>query len=243
MKEKLSVLIDLQAIETEMAQVQNALGKIPAAIEALDSHFFDLRSRLSESTGVLGEMKKDYRAKESDVQMNTSRIKKSRERMDAVKTNKEYQSILKEIQDMEEKNSLIEDDMIASLDRIEEGEKVVQRLKEEMKVMEKKVEEEKSVINRRAGDLEQRKSELEKLLAEKVQYVDAEIFKTYQKVKLRVGHIGIVPVTNAVCKGCHLTIPPQMYNELHRQDSLKFCPHCHRMIYWASDESKPVGVD
>jgi hypothetical protein len=67
--------------------------------------------------------------------------------------------------------------------------------------------------------------------------VDTEILKTYNRVKLRVGAIGIVPVNNAVCNGCHLTIPPQMYNELHRQDSLKFCPHCHRMIYWLADES------
>ncbi len=39
-------------------------------------------------------------------------------------------------------------------------------------------------------------------------------------------------VTDAVCQGCHMNIPPQMYNELQREDSLKMCPSCERIIYW-----------
>jgi uncharacterized protein len=237
MKEKLAALIDFQALETEMARVQLALEKIPGTLEALDSSFVELQTKLSDATVSTSEVKKEYRSKEADVEMNISRVKKSRERMDSVKTNKEYQSLLKEIQDIEDKNSLIEDEMLAALDRIDDGEKNVHRLKEEMAQMEKKVTEQKSIVTQKAETLKQRMLELEQQLDEKIKSVDTGVLKTYKSVKLRVGQIGIVPVTNAVCKGCHLTIPPQMYNELYRQDSLKFCPHCHRMIYWLSEES------
>lgn len=237
MKEKLVVLIDLQALETEVARVQSALHKIPGTLDALDAGFTELRTALSEKTALVSELKKEYRAKEADVEMNLSRMKKSSERMDSVKTNKEYQSLMKEIQDLEGKNSLVEDEMIAGLERIEDAEKAVIRLKEDIARMEKTVAEQQTIVTRKADALEQRRSELCQLLDEKTTAVDAEILKTYNRVKLRVGAIGIVPVNKAVCKGCHLTIPPQMYNELHRQDSLKFCPHCHRMIYWLADES------
>jgi uncharacterized protein len=237
MKEKLIVLIDLQTLEAEVAHVQSALQKIPGTLEALDASFMELRAALSEKTTSIAELKKKYRAKEADVEMNLSRMKKSRERMDSVKTNKEYQSLLKEIQDLEEKNSLLEDEMLADLDLMEDGEKDILRLKQEMALMENKVAEQKSVVTQKAEALKKRQAELEQQLDEQMRAVDTEILKTYNRVKLRVGAIGIVPVTNAVCKGCHLTIPPQMYNELHRQDSLKFCPHCHRMIYWLADES------
>lgn len=236
MKEKIVVLIDLQALETEVARVESALQKIPGTLDALDAGFTELRTALSEKTAFVSELKKGYRAKESDVEMNLSRIKKSRERMDSVKTNKEYQSLLKEIQDLEEKNSLVEDEMIAGLELIEDGEKAVLRLKDEMARMERTVAEQKTIVAQKAAALEQRRAELCQQLEVQTLAVDAEILKTYNRVKLRVGAIGIVPVNKAVCKGCHLTIPPQMYNELHRQDSLKFCPHCHRMIYWLADE-------
>lgn len=237
MKQKLKVLIDLQTLEAEAARVQSALQKIPGTLEALDASFMELRTALSEKNASINELKKEYRAKEVDVEMNLSRMKKSRERMDSVKTNKEYQSLLKEIQDLEEKNSLVEDEMLAGLERIEDGEKEVLRLKEEMARMEKMVAEQKTTVTRKAEALKQRQAEVEQQLDEQMRTVDPEILKTYNRVKLRVGAIGIVPVDNAVCKGCHLTIPPQMYNELHRQDSLKFCPHCHRMIYWLAEES------
>ncbi|MCD4805390.1 MAG: nucleotide-binding protein, partial [Desulfobacterales bacterium] len=29
--------------------------------------------------------------------------------------------------------------------------------------------------------------------------------------------------------------PPQMYNDLQRCDSLKFCPNCQRIIYYWKD--------
>ncbi|MFH0728353.1 MAG: C4-type zinc ribbon domain-containing protein [Pseudomonadota bacterium] len=237
MKEKLVVLIDLQALEAEMAHVQSALQQIPGTLEALDAGFMELQAGLSEKTTFISEIKKEYRAKEAEEQMNLSRIKKSRERMDSVKTNKEYQSLLKEIQDIEEKNSLLEDEMLAGLDRMENGEKTVLKLKEEMALMEKKVTDQKAIVTRKAEALKQRQAELEQQLEVRIKAVDAEILKIYNSVKLRVGAIAIVPVHNAVCKGCHLNMPPQMYNELHRQDSLKFCPHCHRMIYWAAEES------
>jgi predicted nucleic acid-binding Zn-ribbon protein len=206
-------------------------------LEALDASFMALRTGLSEKTAFVSELKKEYRAKEAEEQMNLSRIKKSRERMDSVKTNKEYQSLLKEIQDIEEKNSLIEDEMLAGLERMEEADKTVQGLKEETAQLEIKVTEQKASVTQKAELLKKRRAELEAQLEETLKTVDEEILKTYNRVKLRVGAIAIVPVQNAVCKGCHLNLPPQMYNELHRQDSLKFCPHCHRMIYWAADES------
>jgi uncharacterized protein len=39
-------------------------------------------------------------------------------------------------------------------------------------------------------------------------------------------------VTSGTCGGCHMTIPPQLYNILIRGNSIESCPNCHRIIYW-----------
>jgi hypothetical protein len=61
--------------------------------------------------------------------------------------------------------------------------------------------------------------------------LDPGLVEQYRQVKKRCGGIGLVQVENAVCKGCFLNIPPQMYNELHKGNELRMCPHCHRLIY------------
>jgi predicted nucleic acid-binding Zn-ribbon protein len=43
--------------------------------------------------------------------------------------------------------------------------------------------------------------------------------------------LAVVPVKDAVCHGCNVNLPPQLYNELFRCDSLRFCPNCQRIIY------------
>lgn len=235
MIEKLLDLIDLQSLETEINRIQMELSQIPGMLEALDANFFEIKTKLSDANASAGEVKKGYRTKEIEVETNLSRIKKSRDHMDSVKTNKEYQAILKEIDDITVKNSVIEDEMIGLLENIEMKDKEIRLLKQEMAQIEKTVLGEKEAINQKGDELRRRLLDLESQLEAQYKVVDAEIFNTYKKVKQRVGAIAIVPVNNAVCKGCHLTIPPQMYNELHRQDSLKFCPHCHRMIYWLSE--------
>jgi uncharacterized protein len=45
-----------------------------------------------------------------------------------------------------------------------------------------------------------------------------------------------VPVSDAVCNGCNVNLPPQLYNELQRSDTLRYCPNCQRIIYWKEAE-------
>ena len=50
--------------------------------------------------------------------------------------------------------------------------------------------------------------------------------------------IAVAEVRSAVCGGCYVNIPPQMYNEMQRQDRLKNCPNCDRIIFWANGEER-----
>ena len=50
--------------------------------------------------------------------------------------------------------------------------------------------------------------------------------------------MAIVDVKMQVCQGCNMNIPPQMYNELQRGISLKYCPSCERIIYWQDENER-----
>jgi predicted nucleic acid-binding Zn-ribbon protein len=62
--------------------------------------------------------------------------------------------------------------------------------------------------------------------------IDPELLKKYLIIKKQnPGALAVVPVKNALCHGCNVNLPPQLYNELFHGDSLKFCPNCQRIIY------------
>ena len=182
---------------------------------------------------MINELNQKYRNYESDVQMHLDRIKKSEAKLSAVKTNKEYQSSLKEIDDLKDVSSKKEDDMIEFLDRIEEAENVLKAKTVEFSELEIQMKTEKEIIQKEAQEGRRRLGNLDADWETVSAGIDAVMLATFNRIKAnQTNKIGIVGVKDAVCQGCHMNIPPQMYNELQRGDSLKRCPICERIIYW-----------
>jgi predicted nucleic acid-binding Zn-ribbon protein len=149
-----------------------------------------------------------------------------------VKTNKEYQSSLKEIENLEKRNSKIEDEMIEFLDRIEGAEKKIAETKSEYSKLMDQADTEKAAIKAEADRGKQRLSLLHERLDDISKGIDAKLLEQFNRTKVKqTNRIAMVAAKDAVCQGCNMNIPPQMYNELHRFDSLQNCPHCQRIIY------------
>ena len=236
MKEKLKTLVDLQRVESEVATIKSNLNNVAHSLEGLDARVFDSEKGLQEIQIRLDEFQKRYRLLESDIQMTQSRVKKSREKLGSVKNNKEYQSILKEIEDMQQKNSLVEDEMIAVLEQIETIEQTIHAKISETEIIKAQVDIEKKAIQQNMSQNQQILARLQMDIEKISQQVEPELLKKYRLVKDQTRGIAIAAVYNAVCQGCNLNIPSQMYNELQRYETLTMCPHCQRIIYWAENK-------
>lgn len=232
MKNQIENLVKLQKVETEHARIALKLKDVSNRFEALDAGIKEFRETIDKEAARIRELKKKYREHESDVQVNISRIKKSQEKLSAVKTNREYQSMLKEIEKLKSMNSQIEDEMLECLELTERIERAISTKEREFITRSDEVGIEKENILR---ETEQGKEKLAQLDAELKEYygmIEPELLKKFLKIKEQhAGKTAIVPVKDAVCQGCNLNLPPQMYNELYHGNTLKFCPNCQRFIY------------
>ncbi|MBS3758790.1 MAG: hypothetical protein KGY61_09010 [Desulfobacterales bacterium] len=232
LKEQIELLIDLQEKEIEANRIQSELEKIPGRIEEMQASLEAIESRLEERKAELEASKKAYRAYEGDSQTQQARIQKRQSQLRSVKTNTEYRSILKEIEDIKSAISDIEDGMLQCLDDIEAAEQQIAELNGEYR-------QEQSSISEKQKELEayadEQRGAYERLMAEReeiVSHIDSDMMKKYNFVKSQTaGMKAIVAAREGICMGCNMNIPPQLYNELHRGDELKYCPHCHRMLY------------
>ncbi len=231
MKEQIETLIKLQRIETDAARIQVLISQMAQKAEGLIAELDAAEQAINEETVSLEQLKKEYRSQESDAKMNSETIKKNQERLLTVKTNKEYQALLKGIDEINKKNSRIEDDMLSLLDRIETAEQEVKQRKEEYERLKNRIETEKKALysesERNRERLNQLRNDRDQVAAE----VDQGLMRKYEAVKKTDSGPAIVPVRGTVCDGCNMNIPPQMSNELRRFEDLKFCPFCNRIIY------------
>jgi predicted nucleic acid-binding Zn-ribbon protein len=230
-KKLIENLVMLQEIELESNSIQSQLSELPQKLAKIDEKLKTVREAIGEEENRLNELKKKYRSYESDAEMNLSRIKKSREKLNAAKTNKEYQSSLKEIEDLELINSKLEDDMLECLETMDKIEAEIDTKKKEYAQLTDRVNTEKDLLQQESEEAEKRLIRLNTDWSSLKEMIDPVLLEKYNTVKERVGSVAITPVKNAVCQGCNVNIPPQLYNELQRLESLMFCPHCQRIIY------------
>ena len=231
-REQIQYLVKLQQIEIDVSEIQKHIDSVDNRIEALEAGVKDFEKVIDNEKEIISELNQKYKAYETDVQINLERISKSREKLRSVKTNKEYQSSLKEIEDLEAINSKIEDEMLEFLDHIESAEKKLGDVKSDYSAKLEQANAEKTDILEEADQGKKKLTELHARRDDISRGIESELLNKFTKTREKqVNRIAIVAVSDAVCRGCNMNIPPQMYNELHRFDSLQYCPHCQRIVY------------
>lgn len=232
MIQQLENLLKFQETEIEIEHLKTVLKDVPDKISALEQKQDSLVAAYENEKEAMSLLKKKYRDMDAEVQTNMVHVSKSEEKLASVKNNKEYQALLKEIDDIKDKNSAIEDDMINCLEQMENTEKELSEKGSSLKQTQMHIKAEKEEIQRSADEDEKKIESAMKFVKELAGEVDPSLLADYKRVKTLTPPPIVVPVSDAVCQGCHLNIPPQMFNELQRGDQLKFCPHCGRITYW-----------
>lgn len=236
-KEQVDSLVKLQTIENEINTMRSKVDGVPGKISALEAELTAFEQGMTAELTQIDDLKKRYREQEREVQLNLERMKKSQEKLNAVKNNKEYQSTLKEIDDLKALSSDIEDEMLENLDQVDAAEKAVAGKKEEFATLSQQIQSDKELLEQEVADCRRKLTALERDRDTVAEAIDPELMETFNIIKGKhAGGLAVVSVAEAVCKGCNVNIPPQLYNELQRSDSLRLCPNCQRIIYWKEQQ-------
>jgi predicted nucleic acid-binding Zn-ribbon protein len=235
-KEQMNTLVELQKIEIEKLKVQRVLDAVAKKLTHLEAGLIQMTAEISGQREQLAELKQRYREFEDQVREKEDLIRKMEEKRRAVKTNREYQSLLKEEEQLKTRRSQIEDEMLVLMSGIETTEKDLVERETEFAEKSRAIEADKLSVKENALDSEERFATLKSQWDEVARQTSPDLLKKFNQVKSRQNNgVAVAPVRHAVCYGCHMNIPPQMFNELQRCDSLKLCPFCYRILYWDKD--------
>jgi predicted nucleic acid-binding Zn-ribbon protein len=135
--------------------------------------------------------------------------------------------------------SKFEDEILAGLEQIESTQKELKDHQARLQTQTSLIRAEKESVLNESREMAEQLRHLETAAANLSRQVVPEVLTLYRRVQAqKTDGVAIVPATASVCRGCHVNIPPQMYNELQRVDRLKNCPNCDRIIYWKEEESR-----
>ncbi|MBP7232264.1 MAG: hypothetical protein KBA28_10065 [Syntrophaceae bacterium] len=236
MKEKLLTLISLQECDSQLVKLSAKKTRLPEKIRKMEESFLVFKENTEQNKKKLAQIRAQRAEYEADIKKTNDSVIKTRERLLEVKNNKEYQAMLKEIETAEKTKGDIETKIIVLM---EDMEKIVVLVKQDDETLQqatvkyaeekKAIEDELNAVDTDSAIWMEKKSALQKLLPE-------ALLSQYEKIKKRNNGIGVISVWKAVCSGCHMNIPPQLYNELQRSNNLLNCPNCSRIMYFDNQE-------
>jgi predicted nucleic acid-binding Zn-ribbon protein len=234
--DRLKLLLMIQDIDTRFDAIQGEKQEIPKEIEKLKGDLDLSKRAMEQDLSTLEELKKARRNVERELEEIEPRFKKSKSRLNEVKSNKEYQAILKEIEQLKELISEKEEMVIRCMEEMEVQEKECATNNLRWEESQREFQNKEQEFSQRMRELDEEVQSLSGRRAELSQQVDQDLLRRYNSLRMHLRGQVVVPVIEFVCQGCHLGIPPQQYNDLIRGDSLQSCHNCNRIIYWGGEE-------
>jgi predicted nucleic acid-binding Zn-ribbon protein len=226
-------LLEVQEKERELLKLEEEKAALPEALEGAKAAITRAEEEVHRLKGEL----KALQVKKKDFELDSSEkleaVAKYQKQQFDVKTNVEYQALQKEIVNRQVENSRIEDRILEVMLEIEEhesrvrsGEELVKAKGVELAAEGKKVAEEGAKVAARMAAVGAERDAL-------LPAIDEAVLRKYQRIFKNKKDTAIVPLTDYVCGGCHMHLPPQITHLVRKGDELVICESCSRILYWA----------
>lgn len=233
MNGQLSLLVELQTIDGKIAELERTLADIPRAIEALQAEGRRARQEIESLRAKLDAVRKDIRAKEKDLDFQTSKQSKAEAKLFEVKTNKEYSAVLSEIEGLKQEKGKLEEEILALMEMAERIGLEIAEAESRLKVRGQELAREEGALSDKQGVTEAQRGDLQAERAEFGSKVEAFWMGQYQRLSARYrGSPSVVQVQDGTCGGCHVGMRPQRYNEVRQGTDIFTCESCGRILYW-----------
>ncbi len=176
-------------------------------------------------------VQKEIDSKEVYINTNEGEITKYKVQLNSIKTNKEYSALISEIGSKKADMSILEDEILDTMSRLEITNQGYVKATEDLRDEEEGL---KNLINSVGADIKEADIEIEKIKNEQKKYIDLldeHSLKNYNRLSNIKGGKAIVPVIGNVCGGCSMNVTAQTLNELMGGEDLVFCRSCSRILY------------
>jgi len=232
LKNQLQLLEELQRHDARLQEHETALKSLPEKLQAIKNDLAKFEALLTKERASLAETEKFRRDLEGQLKVDEGNITRAKAKLTQVKTSKDYMAAQREIEATRKMVGDREEEVLRLIEAIDATKKTIAGHEADVAELRTHIASEESVVEGKLAEVRTKAAEERVTRDALAAQVKPEFLKKYSSIRLRRG-LAVVPVVRGVCQGCHMSIPPQLYNLLQRGTSIETCPQCARIIYWS----------
>ena len=222
-------------------EIKEQNGRKQDLLAALQTKEKEIRAKKNEITLLIAtftEKEKLRAEKDRFFQDEGKKAMEKRMRMNRIKNVKELQAVQREIDLLRQANGELEEELIKIMQemdgikaQIQTKEADLAGMQEEWKKKQQELEEQIHGIDAAVSEAASRRQSI-------ASQVTRDLISRYELIFSRRGGTAVVEVSAGICQGCFMNIPPQLWNEIIRNEKLHLCPSCQRILFVKPTEER-----
>ncbi len=235
MKTHIKSLLKLQEIDLSIRNLTEKKTAAPLRVNMLIEKKNDLEQELDALNNNLQEAQRHKIDMEDELTIETEHLNKSQQKLMAIKTNREYQAMQKEIEDLKVANKIREDEILKLVETMENLQQTITQKKLLTEQIEKELHAEQKILDNILAELNDQIQKLEEERNNFIPNIRKDLLARYNLLKDKRNGMVIATVEKPACTGCNINLPPQLFNELLKGNKIHTCPSCQRILYHPTD--------
>ncbi len=223
-------LSELHQLHLQLQDVQERLVRGPKQISARERFVETKKQEAEEVRAQHQKLKMDADARSLQLKTNEARIEELKLKLNTAASNKEFNIIKSQIEADEVANSVLEDEILEFLEKVDSSVAGVKSAEDAVSAAEQECERVAQQIAEQEPGLNSEAEKLSAAIREAESHLPATVGEQYRRLVQAHGAGAMAGVINSVCSNCHVTITPQMLVQLNSSHVI-FCKTCGRMLY------------
>ncbi len=230
-EEKLVALIELQKIDYKLDQIFKVRGELPLQVKDIEDSLEGLKIRQKKVEEEINGIQEFITGKTEFIKLTETAIRKYEKQLAAVKNNREFEALDKEIKFQSLELKLAEKHISNANEDTKEKVRVLESIK-------KNSSEKQFFLGQKQGELDTIVQETEKdhkhyskLSDNTKKGIDEKLLRAYERIRKSYKNgLGIVAIVRDACGGCFSSIPPQKHSEIKQRKNIMICENCGRIL-------------
>lgn len=230
-EDRLRALYQLQVVSSEIDRIRTIQGELPLEVQELEDELEGIHTRIGKLEDEIKTLKGYIEQSRERTRIAQKLIDKYEEQLGAVRNDREYDALSKEIENQSLDIQLFEKNVREDQERIQDLKEMIEEAEEECQEVQNTHELKSKELDEIISETRQEEEKLRaqaKKLEEVIESRELAAFKRTRKATHN--GLAVASIDRDACMGCFNKIPPQRILDVHARKKLIACEYCGRIL-------------
>ena len=206
-------------------------GELPLEVDELEDEIIGLNTRVERIEAEIQEFQDAIAQRKQEIAVAEQSIERYKHQLDEVRNNREYDTLSKEIEFQELEVQLCNKRIREAMVKIDEKKQDLEKNKEIIKDRNITLEEKKGELDEIIAETRTEEDRL-KLKAKELEVkIEPRLLTSFKRIRKNARNgLGVVYVQRDACGGCFNKIPPQRQLDIKMHKKIIVCEYCGRIM-------------